>query len=102
MILINDVVFSPGSLGVDGKKYVKERSDGKGSCEEESWSSVTSGSKLCVSSLTSDVSSFKEIQAHKLRIAAIVSRCYEMKPKVIFIFSRLKLGVSVRLRFFHF
>uniref|UniRef100_A0A6N2LES4 HTH three-helical bundle domain-containing protein n=1 Tax=Salix viminalis TaxID=40686 RepID=A0A6N2LES4_SALVM len=46
------------------------------------FSHVTSGSKLCVSSLTNDVSSFKEIQAHKLRIVAIVSRCYEMKPKV--------------------
>ncbi|KAJ6363423.1 hypothetical protein OIU78_003572 [Salix suchowensis] len=72
----------PSNLGVDVKKYVKARSDGKGSCDEESWSSVTSGSKLCVSSLTSDASLFKEIRAHKLRIVAIVSRCYEMKPKV--------------------
>ncbi|KAJ6747482.1 hypothetical protein OIU74_029861 [Salix koriyanagi] len=36
----------PSNLGVDVKKYVKARSDGKGSCDEESWSSVTSGSKL--------------------------------------------------------
>ncbi|KAJ6741806.1 hypothetical protein OIU85_015940 [Salix viminalis] len=57
LLLSNTTPLSPPSnLGVDGKKYVKERSDGKGSCEEESWSSVTSGSKLCVSSLTSDVS----------------------------------------------
>ncbi|KAF9679638.1 hypothetical protein SADUNF_Sadunf06G0035500 [Salix dunnii] len=76
-ILTNDVVFFLGSLGVDGKKYVNERS-----CEEESLSSVTSGSKSCVSYLTSDVSSFNEIRAHKLRIVAIVSRCHEMKPKV--------------------
>ncbi|KAJ6408248.1 hypothetical protein OIU84_011544 [Salix udensis] len=47
LLLSNTTPLSPPSnLGVDGKKYVKERSDGKGSCEEESWSSVTSGSKL--------------------------------------------------------
>uniref|UniRef100_A0A3N7F1A4 HTH three-helical bundle domain-containing protein n=1 Tax=Populus trichocarpa TaxID=3694 RepID=A0A3N7F1A4_POPTR len=74
--------FCFGSLGVDGKKSVKERSDRKIRSEEESLSSVTSGSKSCVSSLTSDVSSFKEIRAHKLRIVAIVSRCHEMKPEV--------------------
>ena len=100
-ILINDVVFF-GSLGVDGKKAVKEPSDGKRSSEEASLSPVTSGSKSSVSSLTSDVSSFKEILAHKLRIVAFVSRCHEMKPEVIFIFSRFNLRVSVRLRSVHF
>ena len=74
--------FCFGSLGVDGKKSVKERSDRKISSEEESLSSVTIGSKSCVSSLTSDVSSFKEIRAHKLGIVAIVSHFYEIKPKV--------------------
>lgn len=91
-----------GSLGVDGKKAVKEPSDGKRSSEEASLSPVTSGSKSSVSSLTSDVSSFKEILAHKLRIVAFVSRCHEMKPEVIFIFSRFNLRVSVRLRSVHF
>ncbi|KAJ6704720.1 hypothetical protein OIU79_009602 [Salix purpurea] len=52
-----------------------------GYLEMNYFSHVTSGSKSCVLSLTSDVSSFKEIRAHKLRIVAIVSRCYEMKPE---------------------
>ncbi|XP_011048123.1 PREDICTED: uncharacterized protein LOC105142268 [Populus euphratica] len=83
LLLSNTTPISPPSnLGVDGKKSVKERSDRKRSSEEESLSSVTSGSKSCVSSLTSDVSSFKEIRAHKLRIVAFVSRCHEMKPEV--------------------
>ncbi|CAK7342582.1 unnamed protein product [Dovyalis caffra] len=87
LLLSNTTPLSPPplKLRVDGeekKKSAKERSDRTSSSEEESLSLVSSGSKSCFSSLTSDGSSFKEIRGRKLRSVAVVSRCHEMKLKV--------------------